>query len=83
MRKRARAAQAMTLATRVVCNEEGNDDGGKRNGNEGNGQVTATRAMVATMATTWVMAMATRLAGGEEGEGDGGKGNGEGNEEGR
>jgi hypothetical protein len=29
-----RAAQAMALATRVACNEEGNGDSGKSNGNK-------------------------------------------------
>jgi hypothetical protein len=32
--KRARAARAMVL-TRVACNEEGEGNGGKSNGNEG------------------------------------------------
>jgi hypothetical protein len=35
--KRARAAWAMALATRVACDNEGNDDGGKSNGDEGGG----------------------------------------------
>jgi hypothetical protein len=32
--------------SRVVCNKEGDGDGGKSDGNEGGGQATATRAMV-------------------------------------
>jgi hypothetical protein len=36
----------MASATRVACNEEGNGDGGKSDGDEGGGQATATRAMV-------------------------------------
>jgi hypothetical protein len=36
----------MTLATRVVCNKEGNGDGGKSNGNKGGRRATATMAMV-------------------------------------
>ncbi len=45
MTKRARAARAMALATRVVCNEEGNGDGYKSNGNKVGRRATATRAM--------------------------------------
>ncbi len=41
-----RAARAMASATRVACNEEGNGNGGKSNGNEGGGQAMAMRAMV-------------------------------------
>ncbi len=41
----ARAAQAMASAMRVACDEEGNGDGGKSDGDEGGGQATATRAM--------------------------------------
>ncbi len=36
----------MALATRVACNEEGNGDGGKSDGDEGGGRAMATRAMV-------------------------------------
>jgi hypothetical protein len=36
----------MALATRVACNEEGDGDGGKSDGNKGGGQATAMRAMV-------------------------------------
>jgi hypothetical protein len=35
----------MVLATWVACDEEGDGDGGKSNGNEGGGQATATRGM--------------------------------------
>jgi hypothetical protein len=41
----ARAARAMASATRVVCDEEGNGDGGKSNDDEGGGQASAMRAM--------------------------------------
>ena len=69
--------------------EEGNDDGGKSDGNDDKvgGQATASngkggRRLMATRvtvtATTWVMATVTRLAGNEEGKGEGGKGNGDG-----
>ena len=67
MTKRARE-------TRVECDEESDGFGGKRNGNKGGRQLTATRAMATVTATTWVMAMVTRLAGDEEGKGEGGKG---------
>jgi hypothetical protein len=36
----------MASATRVACNKEGNGNGGKSNGDKGDGQATATRAMV-------------------------------------
>jgi hypothetical protein len=42
--KRARAARAMA-STRVVCDEEGEGNGGKSDGDEGGGRATATRAM--------------------------------------
>ncbi len=45
MTKMARAARAMASATRVVCDKEGDGNGGKSNGNEGGGQAMATRAM--------------------------------------
>ena len=35
----------MALATRVACDEEGNVDGGKSDGDEVGGRATATRAM--------------------------------------
>jgi hypothetical protein len=44
--KRARAARAMALAMRVACNEEGDGNGGKSDGDEGCGRATAMRAMV-------------------------------------
>jgi hypothetical protein len=74
----------MALATRVVCDEEGDGDGYKSDGNEGDGRVTVTRAMVTVMATvkatTWVMLMVTRMVGNKEGKnkgGEGGKGDGD------
>ncbi len=74
----------MALATRVACDEEGDDDGYKSDGDEGDGRATATRAMVTVMTTakvtTWVMVMVTRLVGDEEGKGEGGKSNGDDNE---
>ncbi len=33
--KRARAARAMALASRVACNKEGNGNGGKSDGDKG------------------------------------------------
>ena len=45
MTKRARAAQAIAPATRVVCNKEGDGNGGKSDGNKGGRQTMATRAM--------------------------------------
>jgi hypothetical protein len=63
----------MASATRVVCNEEGNDNGYKSNGNKGDGQATATRAMATAMVMAkvmmWVMVMVTRLAGDKKGKG--------------
>jgi hypothetical protein len=44
--KMVKAARAMALLTRVACDEEGNGDGGKSNGNKGGGGATAMRAMV-------------------------------------
>jgi hypothetical protein len=77
----------MMSATRVVCNKEGNGNGYKSNGDKGDGQVMATRAMVTAMATTkattWVMVMGTRLAGNKEDKGKGGKGDGDDDEGGR
>ncbi len=71
----------MALATRVACNEEGDGNGYKSDGNKGDGQATVTRAMVTAMAmakaTTWVMVMVTRLAGNKEGKGKGSKGDGD------
>jgi hypothetical protein len=62
------------VATKVSCNKEGGGDGGKSDGNEGGGRVTAT-------AMTWAMAMAMRLAGDEEGECKGGTFNSNGDED--
>ncbi len=64
------------MATRVVCNKEGNGKSGKSDsdGDKGGRQATATRA------TTWPMAMATRLAGNKEGKAKGSKDNGDSNE---
>jgi hypothetical protein len=74
----------MASATSVACNEEGNDNGYKSNGDEGDGRATETRAMATVMvtvkATTWVMVMVRRLAGNKEGKGKGSKGNGDDNE---
>jgi hypothetical protein len=64
--KRANAARAMALATRVACDKEGDGKGGR--------QAAATRAM----AKIWAMATAMRLAGNKEDEGKDGKGNGDG-----
>jgi hypothetical protein len=36
----------MALVTRVVCDKEGNGDGGKSNGDKGGRRAMATRAMV-------------------------------------
>ncbi len=63
----------------VVCNKEGDGDSNKGNGDEGGGQVTATREMATALVTTWAMVMAMRLAGDKEGKGMRGKGNGDGN----
>ncbi len=57
----------MASATRVACDEEGNGDDYKSDGNKGDGRATAMRAMTMAMAImkamTWVMVMVTRLAG--------------------
>ncbi len=42
----------MMLVARVACDEEGDGDGYKSDGDEGDGRATATRAMVTAMATT-------------------------------
>jgi hypothetical protein len=69
------------LAMRVACNEEGDGNGYKSNGNEGDRGATVMRvmgtAMATAKATTWVMVMVMRLAGSKEGKGKGGKGNGD------
>ena len=41
----------MMLVTRVACDKEGDGDGYKSNGNEGDGRAMATRGMVTAMAT--------------------------------
>jgi hypothetical protein len=69
--------RAMVLATRVECDEESDDFGGKSDGNEGGRRLTVTRAMATVTATTWLMATVTRLAGDKEGKGEGGKGDGD------
>ncbi len=66
------------MVTRVECNKESNGFGSKSDGDEGGGQLTATRAMATVKAMTWVMAAATRLASGKGGKGKGGKGDGNG-----
>jgi hypothetical protein len=78
--KRARAARAMVMVTRVGGNKEAIGPGGKSNGNgnKGGKQATVTRAKAT--ATTWAIEMATRVAGDIEGNDKGGKGNGNGNE---
>ncbi len=57
----------MMLVTRVACDEEGDGDGYKCDGDKGDGRAMATRAMVTAMATakatTWVKVMVTRLTG--------------------
>jgi hypothetical protein len=72
--KRAREMKrAMALATRVGCNEESDGFGGKRNGNEGGRQLTATRAMAtretkrARVRVARVMVTVMMEAGDEEG----------------
>ncbi len=71
----------MALATRVACDEEGNGNGYTSDGNKGDGQAVATRAMVTAMvmvkAKPWVMVMVTRLMGDKEGKGEGSKGDGD------
>ena len=76
--KRARGMKwAMTLATRVVCDEERDSFGGKSDGNEGDRRLMAKRAMATAM--TWVMVMVTMLVGDEEGKGES-KGDGDSDE---
>ncbi len=46
MTKRERATtRRIAVAARVMCNEEGDGDGSKSDGNEGGGRATAARAM--------------------------------------
>ncbi len=50
--KRARAmTRRMAPATRVASDKEGNGDGYKSNGDEGDGRATATRAVAMAMTT--------------------------------
>jgi hypothetical protein len=53
----------MALATRVACNEEGNGDACKSDGNEGDGQARATKAMATTKANNNQPAMGLTKAG--------------------
>ncbi len=52
--KEGKIARAMVLATRVVCNKEGDGKSNEGNGNKGGGQVTGMRVMV----MMWAMATA-------------------------
>ncbi len=54
-----RAARAMALVMRVVCDKEGNGNRNKGNGKEGGGRAMATKAM----AIMWAIGTAMRLAG--------------------
>ncbi len=77
MTKRAKAAEAMELVTKVACNKEGDDNSNEGNGNKGGRQELAMRVMV----TMWAMATAMRLAGDKENKGKGIKGDDNGKEE--
>jgi hypothetical protein len=72
----------MALTTRVVCDKEGDSNGGRSDGNEGVGQATAMSAMATAMATvtTWAKVKATRLVGDKDGKAGGSKGNGDSDE---
>jgi hypothetical protein len=48
----------MASVTRVACNKEGNGDGGKSNGYEGDRQATAMRVMAKVKATMTTSAVA-------------------------
>jgi hypothetical protein len=54
----------MALATRVACDEEGDGDGGKSDGNEGVGRATAMRAMAMEKANNNQPATGLTKAGG-------------------
>jgi hypothetical protein len=54
----------MALATRVLCNKEGNGNGGKKDGINGSRQATATRAVVMEKANNNQPAMGLKKAGG-------------------
>jgi hypothetical protein len=45
----------MASATRVACDKEGNGDGYKSDGDEGDGRATATRVVATAMTTAKVM----------------------------
>ncbi len=64
----------MMLVTRVVCDEEGDGNGYKSDGNEGDGRATVTRAMVTAMetakATNQPTTGAANAGGGSGGDGD-------------
>jgi hypothetical protein len=62
--KRARVAWAMASATRVVCDEEGDGNGSKSDGDKGGGRATSTRAMVMEKANNNQPAMGLTKAGG-------------------
>ncbi len=57
-------ARAMVLVTRVRCNKQGDGDGGKSNGKEGDGQATAMMAMATEKANINQPAMGSTKAGG-------------------
>ncbi len=57
--------RAITMATRVASNDDGNGDGGKSNGNGNKGAGRATTRAMAVMTTVAVM----RVASDKEGEG--------------
>jgi hypothetical protein len=75
--------RVMALVTRVVCDEEGNDDGSKSDGNEGGRRATAMRAMATATVMTWAMVTAMRVVGNKKGNGKVGKGDGNSDEVGR
>jgi hypothetical protein len=62
--KRVRAARAIASATRVACNEEGDGDCGKSDGDEGGGRATATRAIAMEKANNNQPATGLTKAGG-------------------
>jgi hypothetical protein len=53
----------MELMTRVACNEEGDGNGYKRNGNKGDGQATAMRVMAIAKANNNQQATGATKAG--------------------
>jgi hypothetical protein len=54
----------MELMTKVACHKEGNDDGYKSNGDEGDGRATAMRVMVMAKGNSSQPAMGATKAGG-------------------